>query len=347
MLTRTARRLILLLVLLLALGTTACGTGGASDWSAESLGREAAGQPLTVIVANSGGSLAIGPNRLSIALFDREGRMVHDAESVTARLFRLDGDAGTLAEEVTLTRSQLIDEDHRQQHERERRGQLLPGEGPLLVSADPFRVPAGSRSPGHEDTIATLYVANLEFDRDDWWGVAVSATRGGEREGGLRTRLFVYERSVGPMIGSTVPRSLQQTLRDVADISAIDSGTTPDPELHTETVKEAVEAGQPVIIAIATPRFCQTRYCGPVLDQAVLPIWQQYRGRIRVLHVEPWDLPQANTGRLVPVPMMAEWGLRSEPVVFVLDRDGRLAAKFEGVVTASELAAVLDKLLTR
>jgi thioredoxin-like negative regulator of GroEL len=50
-------------------------------------------------------------------------------------------------------------------------------------------------------------------------------------------------------------------------------------------------------------------------------------------------------GNLIPIPMMAEWGLESEPWVFVVGVDGRLAARFEGVVTEDEIVEILDALL--
>ena len=43
--------------------------------------------------------------------------------------------------------------------------------------------------------------------------------------------------------------------------------------------------------------------------------------------------------------MMSEWGIRTEPWVFVVDADGRLAARFEGVVTEDELVEVIDRLV--
>jgi len=335
---------VLIVVVLITVG---CSTGdaGSGDWSAESLGRAAQDQQLTLVSPSSAETLAVGENRLALAVFDQDGAMVHDAESLTLRLFRLDGDAGELVQELPLTRSQLIDEDHRQEHEGRHQHGVLREDAALIVSADPLPGPAAD-GPRHEDALATLYVATVEFDKPEWWGLEVSLDRRGQTHAGLRARIFVSEEGIGPALGESVPASEQPVLRDVESLAAIDSAREPDPELHELTVKEAIATAQPVVIALATPRFCQTRYCGPVLAQAVLPIYQQYQGRVQVLHIEPYDLVEADAGNLVPVPFMAEWELESEPWVFVLDREGRLAAKFEGVVTPEEIAAVLDPLLT-
>jgi peroxiredoxin len=42
-----------------------------------------------------------------------------------------------------------------------------------------------------------------------------------------------------------------------------------------------------------------------------------------------------------PVPATREWQLRSEPWVFVIDRQGRIAAKFEGIMALEEVEAAL------
>ena len=42
---------------------------------------------------------------------------------------------------------------------------------------------------------------------------------------------------------------------------------------------------------------------------------------------------------------MREWGLQSEPWVFLVGRDGRIKAKFEGSVSANELRSAVESQL--
>jgi hypothetical protein len=49
-----------------------------------------------------------------------------------------------------------------------------------------------------------------------------------------------------------------------------------------------------------------------------------------------------STADLVRVPAVTEWGLPSEPWVFVVDGSGTVTAAFEGAVTDAELTAALD-----
>lgn len=63
--------------------------------------------------------------------------------------------------------------------------------------------------------------------------------------------------------------------------------------------------------------------------------------------MEPYDLRAAREGRDLSLSQtMREWDLPSEPWIFVLDSQGRVAAKFEGIVSREEVEQVLLGLLT-
>ena len=65
-----------------------------------------------------------------------------------------------------------------------------------------------------------------------------------------------------------------------------------------------------------------------------------YGDQIVPVHIEIYRAP---TGTAL-VPTVEAWRLPSEPWVFVVDTKGKLAAKFEGTVTAGELADSLKAL---
>ena len=310
-------------VVALAVLTVACGGGSDEDaWSARAISESLEGAPAQPILVNS--SLALGPNRLSFGLFDRDGALVSDA-SASLRLYSLEeNDRG----ELTAT----LESEH------ELRPVTLAEEGSTHVHAD------GSRHE-HGDLLATLFVASAELTRTGWWGAELSVVVGGERADGLRLRLWVSERTGEPMLGEPAPRSTQRVLRDVQDIAEIDTANPPIPELHRLTVAEALDTGRPLVITFATPAFCQTRFCGPVVEQVVRPLYERYGEQAEFLHIEPFDIAEARKGRLVPIPAIEEWGLRTEPWVFVIDRSGRVAAKFEGITSFEEVEAALSPLV--
>jgi glutathione peroxidase-family protein len=63
---------------------------------------------------------------------------------------------------------------------------------------------------------------------------------------------------------------------------------------------------------------------------------------VRFMHVEVFkdNRPALGYNR-----WMRQWGLQSEPWTFLVGRDGRIEAKFEGSVSAAELEAAIRRLL--
>lgn len=142
-------------------------------------------------------------------------------------------------------------------------------------------------------------------------------------------------------VGDVAPRSVTRTSADFPDLSIITSDPDPSPVLYQETVAEAVTSGSPSVIVFATPAFCVSQACGPMLDQ-VKALTDDYPG-IEFVHVEIYqDLQVASLSELTVVDAVVEWGLPSEPWLFVVDDHGIIAAAFEGVVGDEELADVLD-----
>jgi hypothetical protein len=96
-----------------------------------------------------------------------------------------------------------------------------------------------------------------------------------------------------------------------------------------------------VVIAFATPAFCQSRICGPTME-VMDELYSKYGDAAAFVHVEPYDLAMLRQqGQFQLAPAAAEWRLPSEPWVFVVDRQGRLAAKFEGIVTLEDVETAL------
>jgi hypothetical protein len=197
-----------------------------------------------------------------------------------------------------------------------------------------------------------LYHASVDFGRAGPWGVEIVASKAGSTDRTVRAMFDVRAASSTPALGARVPGSDTLTATTPAGISAISTDTTPDPDFYRASVKAAVAAGRPFVLVFATPLFCSSRACGPTLE-TVKGVAAPYKDRIDFIHVEPFKLkatangPQPEfgaDGSPQAVPAAVEWGLPTEPWVFVVRADGTLAAKFEGAVGADELQAALDAL---
>lgn len=308
-------RMLTLLVVPLALaGLLLAACGGSEESSRPEIEAQLIGSQVGVGAARLAfGIIKIDPKDPGV------GSLVHDA-SARVTLYKLDGDQSSPAGEFDLTPVQLRENT---QHQHTDGTQHL-----------------------HDDPLATVYVLNTTLDRTDWWGASLDVEVDGKRYRDIKLRFFVSDKTTEPAIGDTVPAIKQLTTKDVPDVAMIDSSTPPRPELHDLTVADALKNGKPTLIAFATPAFCQTRFCGPVVDAVVAPLWQEYGSRMNFLHIEPYKLDEARKGTLVAIPEMATWGLQSEPWVFVLDGAGRVVAKFEGVMSQEEVEPSVQKVLS-
>ncbi len=181
-----------------------------------------------------------------------------------------------------------------------------------------------------------LYVMRIEFPVDGRWEIRVAGT---DDQAG-RSGVDVAAESLVPDAGDPAPRSVTPVADDQAGIGLISTDLQPDPDFYRLSIDEAVTNGRPTVIAFATPAFCQTALCGPTLDrvkEAVVGI-----DDLDVVHVEPFDIPAAQSGSLEPVPAMFEWQLVTEPWVYVIDADGLVHSSFEGTIGDDELRTAID-----
>ena len=105
-------------------------------------------------------------------------------------------------------------------------------------------------------------------------------------------------------------------------------------------IAEALEQGRPLLLAFATPAFCHSRTCAPVLN-TVKTVWREFSDRINGIHIEVFENPD-NPQRLVESEAFVAWRLPSEPWVFVIDADGVIRYAFEGAVTEAELRSAVE-----
>src|SRR6478672_7741213 len=193
---------------------------------------------------------------------------------------------------------------------------------------------------GGDSSVRGLYVAHLNFVRAGDWGVELLVSQASGAFEPIRLSVTVEEAAATPAVGSLAPRSRNLIARDVKNLRQIDTSPQPDPRLHQVRIADAIAQGKPQLIVFATPQFCTTRMCGPVVDivRTLLPV---YGKRVAFTHQEIW---QDFADKKV-FPTVAEWRLDTEPWVFVVDRDGIIRGKFEGLVTARELEISLQEML--
>lgn len=192
--------------------------------------------------------------------------------------------------------------------------------------------------PGHSEAafggVKRIYVMHVHIPKPGrYWLVA--------EPNGAKTQALgiidVAAHSKSVQLGARAPRSDTPTLA-TAPASKITTSSPPDLPLLRTSVAQALAAHRPFVVTFATPKFCTSRTCGPVVD-VMEAVRRRYASRgIDFMHVEVYkdNDPTKGYNR-----WMQQWGLLSEPWVFLVGSDGRVKAKFEGSVSAGELAAAV------
>jgi hypothetical protein len=149
--------------------------------------------------------------------------------------------------------------------------------------------------------------------------------------------LTVRSHPQAPAVGSKAIPSKTPTIASThGNLKALTTRTPPDTRLLEYSVAGSLAAHKRFVLVFATPKFCQSRTCGPVVD-VVDAVRKQFTGSgIRFIHVEVF---KDNNPGLGYNKWFKEWHLPSEPWIFLVGSDGRIKARFEGSVSVEELAA--------
>lgn len=184
-----------------------------------------------------------------------------------------------------------------------------------------------------------VYVASLRVPHSGRYFLLAEPT-GGYKIQGVAT-LDVPEKSQSPAIGASAFPSKTPTLED-APAEKITTARPPDVELLRTSVQEALERHRAFVVVFATPKFCASRTCGPAVEIAD-SVRKRFGGSgIDFIHVEIYD---ENNPALGQNRWVQEWRLPTEPWVFLVGRDGRIKAKFEGAFSTDELARAVQRFL--
>ena len=217
---------------------------------------------------------------------------------------------------------------------------VFPGNNPSNVQA--------SKASYHGEGLARgVYVTYADFDSAGVWKAEMEV----ETPGKLRLKgdvgFQVAAKSMTPGIGQPVPLSQNKTVKGFPNLEEITSDRPLDPDLYQLTIAEAVAARKPFVVVFATPAFCTSKACGPVVE-VVKQLKGKIGSRMNYIHVEIFDNPSelSKGSRDFRVSKTVDdWKLPSEPWIFLVDPQGKVAAKFEGPATLDELEPAAQQLI--
>ena len=148
---------------------------------------------------------------------------------------------------------------------------------------------------------------------------------------------------IGP--GDQMPPLLTPTVEDPRGVTPICT-REPNCDLHTRTVADVLAAGEPFAFLVATPAFCQTVICGPVLD-VLLGVLPDVSG-VGAVHAEVYADPEA-----MPTPpseedfapVIGELALAFEPVLYTVGADGVVRERLDYIFGEAEIRRALEDLV--
>jgi hypothetical protein len=203
--------------------------------------------------------------------------------------------------------------------------------GPFLAPADVLLTQPRYRSKQAAlagDPFAAVYAAQVAFPRPGKWDVLVT-TKSGGKLAAATAQVDVSPAAADPIprVGQHAPKVRTDTVADDrGNIANIDTRVPPD-DMHKVSFADVV-GERPVALLIATPQLCQSRVCGPVTDIAV-QMEAKYGRRMTFIHQEVYKDNNPRKGLRDP---LVRLHLRTEPWLFVVNKQGIITARLEGSI---------------
>lgn len=200
-------------------------------------------------------------------------------------------------------------------------------------------VAVGVKASAQEaDDVTEIYVATLRIPEPGKHWIVIQP-RGVAFQGFQILDVKKAPAAVG--VGERAPASNNPTTA-TERAERITTARPPDTALLRYSVADSLKKGVPFVVAFATPAFCESRTCGPVVDVLEAVRKRFERQGIRFIHIEIYEknVPGNGVNRWV-----RDWKLPTEPWVFVVDRRGIVRDRFEGAVSTTELEQSVQRTL--
>ena len=213
----------------------------------------------------------------------------------------------------------------------------FPAPADALVTKPAFR---SQNAAAESSPIAQIYAAKVPFERAGSYAV-LAVTKQGSSLVGAPAQVEVKRRTRIPDVGDRPPAVETDTVASAAgNLAAIDTRRPFARELHETSFKDVL-GRKPVALLFATPQLCQSRVCGPVVD-IELQMKHKYGDRMTFIHQEVYRDNQVDKGLR---PSLRAFGLQTEPWLFTVDADGKVAARLEGSFGVKEFEQAVQAAL--
>jgi hypothetical protein len=230
------------------------------------------------------------------------------------------------------------------------KGQVAKAEGRALdqpaIGPFPARIETLATEPEFaaesttEDAGApgVVYSTQINFPSEGKWLIAALIKEGDELGGSLLQGAEVGTFKSIPRAGERPPVIHTPTAADVGgDLSKLT--TRVPPEVQNKVDYADALGKEPIVLLFATPQFCQSRVCGPVVD-VTEQAKREYGDQAAFIHMEIFN--NNDPGDDVR-PQVRAFRLPSEPWLFTIDRRGVISDAVEGAFGLELLDGAIEK----
>jgi protein SCO1/2 len=214
-------------------------------------------------------------------------------------------------------------------------------------------VPAVAVQPPYEDRV--LWVPTLDIPTPGPWRLAVGATVGDLPLAGS-VDFTALDPGATAALGRPAPTVRTPTLADVGgDHWAVSTDPSPQLEFYQRSTADALVEHVPFVLIVDSVRFRVSPACGKavVMARYLLDRWPG----VTFIHLEPYRYTVVSEtpvleGDLYDPPLNdptaawgfggANWGGRSMPWIFVVDGNGIVRAKYQGVMGSDDIDVILS-----
>ncbi len=204
-----------------------------------------------------------------------------------------------------------------------------------LATQPAFRAQTTSDDP---DAASVVYSTQIDFPSDGEWRIAALVKEDGEIKGTLLPSAVVGQFSGIPRPGDKAPRIHTPTAADVGgDLAKITTRIPPDTQNKVDYADALGK--EPIVLLFATPQFCQSRVCGPVVDVAE-QVKEEYGDEAAFIHMEIYNDNDPSKGVR---PQVRAYNLPGEPYLFTINRQGTISSVIEGAFGLELLTSAVKK----
>jgi uncharacterized protein YceK len=206
------------------------------------------------------------------------------------------------------------------------RSPTSPAQGPFPAPADPMTVAPQYRSQQNAGPggIQAIYAARLPLPHKGTFTL-LSLTRTPQGLIGAPGEVAVAASSPIPAAGQRPPAIATDTKASVGGNTSLLTTRVPPDDMNAVSFKDVL-GKRPIVLLFSTPQLCISKVCGPVTDIAV-QLERRFGNKLAFIHEEVYVNNQPKSGLR---PQLKAFHLQTEPWLFTINRQGKIAARLEG-----------------